>query len=191
VRFFPGAHRSLAARREAVWDSWEFIAAHDLALIPIEPEVTDTVPVSLWTGGATCSLPEGYSVIGRFGQRSPTDEAQTAETAISGVVEAAALLGPDQPGWLLSARGPRVRPGDSGSGVTIEREELDELSSDCEVNASDNHEILVGVVQDAHPEGLPLPFGLVPLHTVEHAQWIADVLSTPPPPPREAPRLDP
>lgn len=190
VVFFPGAHRSLASRREAVWDTSEFVAAHDLALIPIEPELTEAAPVSLWAASAACSLPDGHSIVGRFGQRSPKDEAQTAEAAISGVVQAATLLGPDQSGWLLSAHGPRVGPGDSGSGVTIEREEL-EMTTDCQVSAGGNPEVLVGVVQDAHPEGLPLPFGLVPLHTVQHAQWIADVLDTPPPPPREAPRLDP
>lgn len=190
VIFFPGAHRSGASRREAVWDDSEFVAAHDLALIPIEPEIDATVPVSLWAPSAACGLLEGYSLVGRFGQRSLTDEAQTAETVIVGVVEAAALLGPDQPGWLLSAQGPRVRPGDSGSGVTIERQEL-ELTTDCQVTAPGNQEVLIGVVQDAHPDGLPLPFGLVPLHTEEHVRWVADVLRTPPPPPRKAPRLDP
>ena len=191
VVFFPGAHHSLASRRAAVWDTSEFAAAHDLALIPIEPEMNGIVPVSLWMASAACSLPDRHALVGRFGQRSATDEPQTAETAISGLIEAETLLGPDQPGWLLSAQGPRVGPGDSGSGVTIEREELEALTSDCQVSAGGNHEVLVGVIQDAHPDGLPLPFGLVPLHTVEHARWIADVLDTPPPAPREGPRLTP
>jgi hypothetical protein len=193
VVFFPGAHRSFAERREAVWTNSEFVAAHDLALIPIEPPVEDTLPASLLRPSAACNaLDESFSsvsIVGRFGQRTPLDRAQTAEAAIAGVVEAATLLGPEQPGWLLSAEGPRVRPGDSGSGVTIEREDLD-MSADCEVRDGGSHEVLVGVVQDAHPEGLPAPFGLVPLHGVEHAQWLDDVLATPPPPPPKAPRLD-
>lgn len=192
VVYFPGAHRSLAQRRDAVWNNSEFVAAHDLALVPIEPPVNDTVPVSRWRPSAACrSLDDSLSsVVGRFGQRGPLEQPQTAETAISGVVEAATLLGPEQPGWLLSAQGPPVRPGDSGSGVTIAYEDLD-MAADCEVSDGGSHEVLVGVIQDAHPEGLLSPFGLVPLYTAEHAQWLDDVLSTPPPPPPEAPRLDP
>ena len=103
VVFFPGAHRSLASRREAVWSTSDFVAAHDLALVPIEPEMNEIVPVSLWTASGACRLLDGAALVGRFGQRSATDEPQTTETAISGLIKAETLLGPDQPGWLLSA----------------------------------------------------------------------------------------
>jgi hypothetical protein len=192
VVFYPGAHRSLATRRDAVWDSTDFIAAHDLALVPVDPPVDDVTPVSRWAPSPSCALPLASGLLGLFGQRGALGRAQTAHAIISGEIEAAELLGPAQSGSLLAAEGRTVRPGDSGSGVTISSTDLDEQAPDCELAGSASDRVIVGVIQNADPEDSTVPFGLVPLHTLEHAEWLATIIATTPPPtPREAPRIDP
>src|SRR6185369_15971647 len=103
--FFPGAHQSGATRRDAVWERADFVAAHDLALVPIAPPVTDVDPVAHFSPRPDCAL-------------GGEDSAATAEADILGIVDAAILLGPGQTGPLLAAQGPSVGPGDSGSGLT-------------------------------------------------------------------------
>jgi hypothetical protein len=193
VQFYPGAHRSFATRLEDVWDAADFDAAHDLALVAIDPPVDAPAPVSRWLPSEHCSLARSGGLTAEFGQLGPADEAQTAEASLLGPVEAATLLGPTQQGLLLSARGPRVGPGDSGSGMTAAREDLRRIAPDCEISDAASHDrVLVGVVQDANPEHPEDAFGLVPLDAPEHAQWLASVLdATPAPTPRLPPRLDP
>ena len=109
----------------------------------------------------------------------PNDEAQTAEATLLGDVEAAALLGPEHPGILLSARGQSVGPGDSGSGVTAEWSELAERVAGCEpFFGGGSNQLLMGVIQDANPDDPTLPFGLVPLYGFDHARWLATVIES-------------
>jgi hypothetical protein len=193
VEFFPGAHVSQATTREEVWDREDFVAAHDLALVPIASPVTSVEPVARFLPGAGCALGEAESVRGQFGILGALDSAGTAEAAILGTVDASALLGAAQTGALLAARGPSVGPGDSGSGVTVPWPELLKHTIDCTVDPdSASEQVLVGVVQNANPVEPTLPFGLVPLYIFDHARWLAEILaSTLPPSPSLAPILPP
>jgi len=191
VEFYPGAHRSLATRLDGIWAREDFIAADDLALVPLEPPVDDVVPVARWQPSDGCDLRR--RVIGEFGLQGPGGEDWTAETQILGPVAATSLLGPGHPGLLLSAQGPSVGPGDSGSGVTAGWESLESAAPGCELAAEDGAEhVLVGVVQDANPEDPSSAFGLVPMYRAEHARWLAAVLdATPPARSTEPPVLPP
>ncbi len=193
VELNPWAHRSGANRLEAGWETPDFVAAHDLALVPVNPAIDAVVPVGRWTSVESCSLPDVLDIRGRFGQIGPAERAQTVDAAILGSVEAAALLGPDQAGVLLAAEGPSVGPGDSGSGVTAAWDEVRRAAGDCQLGAIDlDDRVLMGVVQDANLEHSTEPFGLVPLHTVENATWLSALLdTTTPPAPSQGPRLDP
>jgi hypothetical protein len=189
VLFHPEAHVSGQTSRQTVWQRSDFIAAHDLALIPIAPPIEDVTPVGLWAPRTGCTLPERAGLSGRFGQLGPTDAAQTSRADILGATDATNLLGEGHPGWLLSAQGPHVGPGDSGSGLTSDAAELAARWSGCEVDG-DAMVVLVGVIQDANLEDPASPFGLVPVYSLEHAEWLAEVLSsTPPPTPDGPPRL--
>jgi hypothetical protein len=193
VELHPRAHRSGGSRVEAGWETRDFVAAHDLALVPVNPAIDAVVPVGGWTSLESCSLPDVLDIRGRFGQIGPAERAQTVDAAILGSVEAAALLGPDQAGMLLAAEGPSVGPGDSGSGVTATLDEVRKAAGDCPLEAMDlNDQVLMGVVQDANVEHSTATFGLVPLHTVENAAWLSALVeATTPPPASQGPRLDP
>ncbi len=188
--FHPEALPNGATTLDARLETTDFLAAHDLALLPISPPIEDIVPVLRWLPDARCSLPEALDVRGRFGKLGPNDEALTAEATLLGAVDAAVLLGPEHPGVLLSARGPSVGPGDSGSGVTSAWQDLSPLAASCEPSAADG-EVLMGVIQDANPLDSTLPFGLIPLYGLDHAEWLATVLETPEPPAPPLPTLDP
>ncbi len=189
VLFHPEAHVSGLTRRASVWERADFVAAHDLALIPIDPPVEDVTPVGLWAPRTSCTLPEPAGLSGQFGQLGPTDAAQTSRADILGETAATHLLGAGHPGSLLSAQGPDVGPGDSGSGLTADVADIAGSWSDCEVEG-DAAVVLVGVVQDANLEAPASPFGLVPVYSLEHAEWLVDVLgATPPPVPQGPPRL--
>jgi Trypsin len=196
VEFYPGAHASGATRRDAVWHDAEFSAAHDLALVPIDPPFDDVVPVSSWAPRLGCSLSDGLGVRAELGRRTRADRAETADLTLLGMVDAAELLGPDHGGLLLSAEGANVGPGDSGSGATAAWSDLAALAQGCELEPSTpsdpGERLIVGVVQDANLENPNRPFGLVPLHNLEHAAWLAAQLAaTVRPPPREPPMLLP
>jgi hypothetical protein len=192
VVFHPGALRSGSTSLDTVTASSDFVAAHDLALVPITPPVTSIEPVARWLPADGCTLPSPLDVPGRFGQLGPEQKAQTAEAILRELVPAAALLGPEQPGSLWSAQGPSVGPGDSGSGVTSRWEELMPLAAECEPSAEGvDDEVLMGVIQDANPEQATLPFGLIPLHIVDHARWLDTIVAMAPSEPPELPRLDP
>ena len=192
VVFHPAAIAGGGTRLDAVRETTEFIAAHDLALVPVAPPLDEIAPVARWLPRAECSLPDDLGVSAWFGRLGPNDVAQTVEARLLGTVPAASLLGPEHPGSLLSAQGPSVGPGDSGSGVTSDWGELLPVASHCERSSSDASDVLVGVIQDANVVDETLPFGLIPLHILDHAEWIATILeTTPAPPPPERPRLDP
>ncbi len=192
VVFHPGALRSGTTRLDQTWRSGDFIAAHDLALVPVVPPIDDVAPVARWLPRPECTLADTLGVPGRFGRRGPNDEAQTVEATLIGRVDAAALLGPEQRGSLLSARGPRVGPGDSGSGVTSTWSHLEAMTEGCDRSSESDDEILVGVVQDANVEQSTLPFGLTPLYPLDHSRWLSTIIETAPPPTQpERPRLDP
>jgi len=192
VELNPQAHRSGVNRLDGVWETSDFMAAHDLALVPLNPAIDDVVPVGRWAPVEACSLPEVLDIRGRFGQLSSTQEAQTVDAAILGTIEAAALLGPSHAGMLLAAEGPSVGPGDSGSGVTAAWDEVQRAIGDCQLPAlALDDQVLMGVVQDANLEHSTEPFGLVPLHTVENATWLSTLIdATTPPAPPQGPRLD-
>ena len=193
VWFYPGALRSGSTRLEAVLAEGDFVAAHDLALVPVDPPLDAVPPPARWLPEASCTLPERLDVRVWFGQLGITDRAQTTEATLLGTVSAASLLGPEHPGSLLSAEGPSVRPGDSGSGVLAGSAELTALASGCaRTGSSSAGDILMGVIQDANPDQPSLPFGLVPLHVFDHARWIATIIEGAAPPElAEPPRLDP
>ena len=193
IEFYPGAHRSSATRLDGVWAREDFIAADDLALVPLDPPVDDISPVARWQPRDGCALRRPAGVIGEFGLQGAGGEAWTAETLIQGPVPAASLLGPGHPGELVSAQGPRVGPGDSGSGLTAAWETLESAAPGCELATEEGAEhVLVGVVQDANPGDPRSAFGLVPMYAAEHARWLAAVLdATPPPRSTEPPVLPP
>lgn len=196
VAFHPLAHASGQTQRDAVWREQDFSAAHDLALVPLEPPVEDVTPALAWSPRDDCELGLELDVRAEVGRRSPSDRAETARFTLLGMVDAADLLGPAHIGWLLSARGAEIRPGDSGSGATAAWADLAKVSRGCDVDrtspSDDGAHLLVGVVQDANLEDPTLPFGLVPLHRIEHAEWLADILaSTVAPEPRLPPVLPP
>lgn len=192
VVLHPAALRDGSTRLERVWQTEDFVAAHDLALVPLQPPLDAIAPVGRWLPLPDCSLPSTLDVRGRFGQLGPDDRAQTVEADVIGTVTAASLLGPEHTGSLLSARGPRVGPGDSGSGVTTGWRELERMASGCASSGGADDEVLLGVIQDANLERSTLPFGLTPLYPFDHSRWLATTIETAPAPPEpERPRLDP
>lgn len=180
VEFHPLAHASGQTRRDAVWREQDFSAAHDLALVPVEPPLEGIAPVLAWSPRSDCELRAELRVPAEVGRRSASDRAETARFTLMGVVDAADLLGPAHGGTLLSAQGAEIRPGDSGSGATAAWRDLAKVSRGCDVEATspadDDVHLLVGIVQDANLEDPSQPFGLVPLHSLEHAEWLADIL---------------
>lgn len=193
VEFYPGALRSGSTTLDGVTLEADFVAAHDLALVPVDPPLDALAPPARWLPESGCSLPQTLDVRAWFGQLSLTNQAQTVEATLLGTVSAASLLGPGHSGSLLSAAGPSVRPGDSGSGVLASWAELAGLGDGCARSAGGaDDEILMGVIQDANPERPELPFGLTPLHVFDHALWIATIVDSRAPPAMPArPRLDP
>jgi hypothetical protein len=196
VVFHPRAHQSGQTRLDAVWREPEFSAAHDLALVPLDPQVADVAPVRSWLPIADCELGESLEVDAEVGRRSAEDRAETAHFTLLGIVDAAELLGPLHGGNLISARGAHIGPGDSGSGATAAWADLAQVSRGCGVDepsrADAEPRVVAGIVQDANVQDPSLPFGLVPLHTIEHARWLSEVFaSTPPPEPDQPPLLSP
>lgn len=193
VAVYPGALLDGSTRFERVQPTSEFVAAHDLALVPIDPPVDDIAPVAGWLPLPGCALATTLDIPARFGQLGANDQAQTVEAQLLGTVTAASLLGPEHPGSLLSAQGPSVGPGDSGSGVTTAWSELEAMASGCA--PSDGalaDEVLIGVIQDANIERSSLPFGLTPLYPFDHSRWLATTIETTPAPVEpERPRLEP
>lgn len=173
IEFYPGSHASGETHLDGRWQRADFVAAHDLALVPLRPPVTDVAPATTWRPNERCGVSGNAGVVGELGIEGTEGEGVTAEAAILGPVQAARLLGAGQAGWLVAARGPAVGPGDSGSGMTADWSALEPAASGCEpLSVEEMHPVLVGVVQDANPLDPSLPFGLVPLYGQEHARWL-------------------
>ncbi|MEY2934347.1 MAG: hypothetical protein RL033_5096 [Pseudomonadota bacterium] len=182
VELFPGAHVSGATRLERSWQRADFVAAHDLALVPLRPPVLDAAPVATWPPSASCRLEMPQGLIGELGLQSDEGEPITAEADVLGHVDASLLLGRGQSGRMLTARGPWVGPGDSGSGLTVSWAELAPRAPGCAPLESEAIAVLIGVVQDANPLDPTSPFGLVPSYVAAHAGWLQDTFSATPPP---------
>jgi hypothetical protein len=193
VVFHPGALASGATSLEQVWPEEAFMAAHDLALLPVAPPVSQVAPVSHWLPLAGCKLADSLDIQARFGKLGPNDEAQTAQATLLGTVTAAALLGPEHPGLLLSAQGPSVGPGDSGSGVTASFTEIGATAVGCARSGGpSDDDVLMGVIQDANRERSTLPFGVTPVYPFDHSSWLATTLAAAPlATDAERPTLDP
>jgi hypothetical protein len=195
VALYPGAHRGGETHVIAVWSHEQFIAADDLALVPLDPPVLDVDALASLRSGPTCRLGSLSGLVGEMGLRSSTGEALTARATILGEVSASSLLGPSQPGSLLSARGASVGPGDSGSSMSVDRMQLEPELGDCQLAPAPDagtDRVLVGVVQNANLEDPALPFGLVALYATAHADWLGALLdATPATSAPEAPRLSP
>jgi Trypsin len=173
IEFYPGAHASGETHLRSRWQRADFVAAHDLALVPLRPPLTDVAPVVAWRPNEHCGVSGSAELVGEIGIEGDAGEGVTAEAAILGPVEAARLLGAGQAGWLMAARGPAVGPGDSGSGMTAAWSALEPAAPGCEpLSAEAGQPVLVGVVQDANPLDPSLPFGLVPLYGPDHAGWL-------------------
>jgi hypothetical protein len=193
VAIHPGALGDGSTRLGRVQATSDFVAAHDLALVPIDPPLDDIMPVARWLPLPDCTLATTLDIRGRFGQLGANDQAQTVEAHLLGTVTAASLLGPEHAGSLLSAQGPSVGPGDSGSGVTADWNELEAMASGCAPSDGANaDQLLVGVIQDANIERSSSPFGLTPLYPFDHSRWLATIIETTPAPLEpERPRLEP
>lgn len=173
VEFYPGAHAGGETQLSSRWQREDFVAEHDLALVPLRPPLTDVAPVVVWRPNEQCGVSGTGGVVGEIGIEGDNGEGVTAEAALLGPVEAARLLGAGHAGWLIAARGPSVGPGDSGSGMTAAWNALEPAAPGCEpLSSEDSPPVLVGVVQDANPLDPSLPFGLVPLYGSEHARWL-------------------
>lgn len=187
VEFHPGAHVSGATRRSAIWYEHEFSAAHDLALVPVSPPVEDVEPALGWMPLEGCSLELEGGLPAEIGRRHDGRLAETAGARVNGWVDASSLLGPGHHGPLLTATGAALGPGDSGSGAIARSEALLERAPGCALMAPepphlDGGQALVGIVQNASPTASGAPFGLVPLHSLEHASWLMSTLASPAPP---------
>lgn len=191
VELFPGAHVSGRPRLERDWQRTDFVAAHDLALVPLRPPVLDAAPVATWPLSESCTLEAPQGLIGELGLQSADGEPVTAEVDVLGHVDASLLLGGEQFGRMLAARGPWVGPGDSGSGLTVSWAELAPRAAGCLAPAAeDDAPVLIGVVQDANPLAPSSPFGLVPSYVESHTRWLQNVFAaTPPPLDTASPRL--
>lgn len=192
VELYPGAHVSGLTHLERGWQRADFVAAHDLALVPLRPPVLDPAPVVTWPPSGPCRLEMPQGLIGELGLQSADGEPGTAQANVLGHVDASLLLGGDQFGRMLAARGPWVGPGDSGSGLTVSWAALAPRATGCV--APENEEssaVLIGVVQDANPFDPTSPFGLVPSYVESHTLWLQDVFAATPPPLDTAPPLLP
>lgn len=177
VELYPGAHVIGEAHVASSWERGDFVPAHDLALVPLRPAVTEVAPAHLWRPAQECDLNEAEGLIGEVGLAGDSDGGWTAQAEILGTVAASTLLGAGYEGSLLSARGPAVGPGDSGGGLTARWEELHPAASGCALlDELAVGPVLVGVVQDANPSDPSAPFGLVPVYGPEHARWLQSKL---------------
>jgi len=182
VELYPGAHRSGETHVRSGWARAGFVPAHDLALVPLRPAVTEVAPVSVWRPTEGCVLQGAEFLVGELGLAGDDGEGWTGQAAILGSVRAATLLGAGYAGTLLAARGPAVGPGDSGSGMTAAWVDLQPAAPGCALlDELAGGAVLVGVLQDANPADPTAAFGLVPVYGPEHARWLQSKLDIPPP----------
>lgn len=177
VELYPGAHVSGETRVGSGWKRGDFVPAHDLALVPLLPAVTEVAPVQVWRPAEGCELNGAEGLVGELGLAGDDGEGWTAQAALLGSVAAATLLGAGYLGSLVAARGPSVGPGDSGSGMTAPWDELQPAAPGCALRDElAGGPVLVGVVQDANPVDPSAAFGLVPVYGPEHARWLESKL---------------
>jgi hypothetical protein len=181
VELYPGAHVSGKTQVGSGWDRSEFVPAHDLALVPLRPALTQVTPVSVWQPAEGCDLSDAQGLVGELGLSGADGEGWTAQASFLGTVAAASLLGPSYTGELVAASGPWVGPGDSGSGMSASWDQLQAAAAGCA--GSDEvggRPVLVGVVQDANPTDPSAAFGLVPVYGPDHASWLQGKLDLTP-----------
>lgn len=192
VRFHPLAHVSGSSTLDGEWNNDEFSAAHDLALIPIEP-LERVSARALWSVDPGCDAIDLRDVPAYLGRLTLAGQPETAPGIVLGARTASSLLGPGQQGDLLALRSYGALPGDSGSGVAVRADDLAEIATSCVLGDAPGTDVLVGVLQDANPFDARAPLGVTPLYLAEHAIWIAETMAswTPPPGSDEPPVLDP
>jgi hypothetical protein len=174
VVFHPQAHASGSLELNGVWHNAEFRAAHDLALIRIEPGLALPIAAASWNDG--CADPDLSALPAHLARLSRQGIAETAGAIVLGPTPADALLGPTQTGTLLALRSSGASPGDSGSGVTVSRADLDGRLGGACVDAEPVRDVLIGVLQDANPDDDDAPLGVTPLYPAEHRGWLRDTL---------------
>lgn len=192
VQFHPLAHLSGATRLDAVWQNDEFSAAHDLALIPLEP-LERASARALWSDAPSCEGLDLSALRTNLGRMTGDGRAETVGGVVLGARTASSLLGPGQQGYLLAVRSAGALPGDSGSGVTVQASDLAQAEAECLLGDSAAPDVLIGVLQDANPTDPRAPLGVTPLYLPEHASWLAETMRdwTPPPSTDEPPKLEP
>jgi trypsin len=190
VQFHPLAHESGATRLDGVWQNDEFSAAHDLALIPLEP-VERATARALWSTAPGCDALDLRELPAHRGRLTGDGRAETVSAVVLGAREASSLLGPGQHGALLAVLGTGALPGDSGGGVAVRASDL-ARAAECLLDDPSAPDVLIGVLQDANPYDPRAPLGVTPLYLPEHATWIAETLRdwTPAPSTGEPPVLD-
>lgn len=139
----------------------DVVAAHDLALVPLDHPMDSNRVAALWRPESEAELAELEHALLRYG-RHVSGEAVTETAVVTGLVPSSELLGGEREGELLSARGKIPRAGDSGGGGLLVLGEMDAAE---ELR-------LAGVVQNAPESGDRGVFGLVPLWVEAHLDFI-------------------
>jgi hypothetical protein len=189
VQFHPLAHQSGATALDGIWQNEDFSAAHDLALIPLEPLEGRASARAVWSEAADCAALDLRQVPAYLGRLSGDGRPETVAGVVLGSRAASALLGPGQQGDLLAVLSEGALPGDSGSGVAARTTDLEQAAERCLPEDALASDVLVGVLQDANPLDPRAPLGVTPLYLPEHAAWITQTMRdwTPPPSTDEPP----
>ncbi len=146
---------ALEAFEPGQYSNADIVAAHDLALIPLKYE-SDAQRVA-----RLGQLPRELRMLPIEYASRAGNEPVTETGASLGLVPARQLLGESQPGELLEVFGEVPVGGDSGGGAFVAGE-------------------LIGIVQDAPLADGPGTFGVVPLWSPAHSEFIAQVIQDPP-----------
>ena len=158
------------AAEQIPFDRMDVVAAHDLALVPLDHPLQSSQVAMLWRPESEAELAQLEHALLRYG-RHVAGEAVTETAVVTGLVPSSELLGEGHAGELLSARGNIPRAGDSGGGALLLLEEP---------NAPEGT-LLAGVVQNAPQSGEQGVFGLVPLWLDEHLAFIDQQTAEPAP----------
>lgn len=175
VQFHPLAHASGATTLDGVWQNEDFSAAHDLALIPLEPLERATARAS-WSDAPSCTGVDLRELPAYLGRMTGDGGAETVSGVVLGARAASSLVGPGQQGDLLAVLSHGALPGDSGSGVTVRASDLASRADECLLGEEAELDVLVGVLQDANPLDPRAPLGVTPLYVPEHSSWLSQTL---------------
>lgn len=162
VIFHPQAHREGLTGLSEPWQNEDIVVAHDLALIPISRPV-ENVPSLVATPVQGSAVMASTNLVAQFPRRSQQDEAETASARLTELVPASRLLGGEHDGQLIRGEAYGVYPGTSGAGVTLDSPEP---------TGEKSRSLLVGIIQNAHPDDPNRPFGVVPLYLEPHFEWL-------------------